>query len=134
MPRPAWPEGGSAAGAASVGAPRRLDGRRDRVMSSPRAAHPTFSENPFMSSSSRLARTAAVLLALAATAPAAHASVSTVTTPNPGTGNTIGGLTAFPTDDVWAVGTSSSPTYNGCHGRTLTARFTGNAFTEILET
>jgi hypothetical protein len=74
----------------------------------------------------------APLLALAVAAPAASAAVSTVTTPNPGTSNTIGGLTAFP--DVWAVGSASSSSYSGCHGRTLTARFTGSAFTEILET
>jgi hypothetical protein len=77
---------------------------------------------------------AAATLSLAVAAPAARASVTTVTTPNPGTGNTIGGLVAFPGDDVWAVGQSSSPSYSGCHGRTLTARFTGSAFAEILET
>jgi len=55
-------------------------------------------------------------------------------TPNPGTANTIGGLTALPTDDVWAVGSASSSSYSGCHGRTLTAHFTVSAFTEILET
>ena len=92
-----------------------------------------------MSSAPRPARTAALLfaaalIALAVAAPAAPAAVSTVTTPNPGTGNTIGGLTAFPVDGVWAVGTASSSSYSGCHGRTLTARFTGSAFTEILET
>jgi hypothetical protein len=91
-----------------------------------------------MFSSPRSAGTAALLLAaallvLAVGASAAPAAVSTITTPNPGTGNTIGGLTAFPTNELWAVGTSSSPSYNGCHGRTLTARFTGTAFTEILE-
>jgi hypothetical protein len=77
---------------------------------------------------------AAALLLLAVAAPAAPASVSTVTTPNPGTSNTIGGLTAFAADDVWAVGQSSSSSYSGCHGRTLTARFTGSTFAEILET
>jgi hypothetical protein len=76
----------------------------------------------------------AALLALAVVAPAAPAAVSTVTTPNPGTGNTIGGLTAFAANDVWAVGTASSSSYSGCHGRTLTARSTGGAFSEIFET
>jgi hypothetical protein len=74
------------------------------------------------------------LLALAVAAPAAPAAVSTVTTPNPGTASTIGGLTAFPTDDVWAVGSASSSSYSGCHGRTLTAHFTVGGFTEIFET
>jgi hypothetical protein len=32
-------------------------------------------------------------------------------------------LTAFPTDDVWAIGNASSSSYSGCHGRTLTARW-----------
>jgi hypothetical protein len=59
--------------------------------------------------------------------------VSNVTTPNPGASNSIGGLTAFANDDVWAVGNASSPSYAGCHSRTLTARFSGSAFTEILE-
>ena len=77
---------------------------------------------------------AAALLGLAVAAPAAPAAVSTVTTPNPGTSDTIGGLTAFAPDDVWAVGDSSSSSYSGCHGRTLTARSTGGAFTEIFET
>ena len=90
-----------------------------------------------MSSAPRPARTAvlllaAALLALAVAAPAAPAAVSTVTTPNPGTSNTIGGLTAFPTNDVWAVGSASSSSYSGCHGRTLTARFTGSAFSRDL--
>ena len=67
-------------------------------------------------------------------APSAFAAVSTVTTPNPGTSSTIGGLVAFPTNDVWAVGSASSSSYSGCHGRTLTARFTGSAFAEVFET
>src|SRR4051795_11581682 len=92
-----------------------------------------------MPSSPRPARTGVALLAtgvlaLAVAAPAAPAAVSTVTTPNPGTANTIGGLTAFSTNDVWAVGSASSSSYSGCHGRTLTARFTAGAFTEIFET
>jgi len=92
-----------------------------------------------MSCAPRPARTAALLLAtgllaLAVAAPAAPAAVSTAMTPNPGTANTIGGLTALPTDDVWAVGSASSSSYSGCHGRTLTAHFTVSAFTEILET
>jgi hypothetical protein len=32
---------------------------------------------------------------------------------------------------VWAVGTASSSSYSGCHGRTLTARFNGSAFVEV---
>jgi len=92
-----------------------------------------------MSSVRRPARTVALLLvapllALAAAAPAAPAAISTITTPNPGTGNTIGGLTALPANEVWEVGTSTSPSYEGCHSRTLTARFTGGAFAEIFET
>ena len=91
-----------------------------------------------MSSTLRLAGTvrllAAALLTLGVAAPAAPAAVSTVTTPNPGTSNRIGGLTAFPTNDVWAVGDASSSSYSGCHGRTLTARFTGSVFAEIFET
>jgi hypothetical protein len=92
-----------------------------------------------MSVALRPARTAALLLAvalvaLAVAAPAASAAVSTVTTPNPATTNLIGGLTAFPTNDVWVVGSASSSSYSGCHGRTLTGRFTGNAFTEVFET
>jgi|tagenome__1003787_1003787.scaffolds.fasta_scaffold20930024_2 hypothetical protein len=77
---------------------------------------------------------AAALLAFAVAAPAARAAVVTVTTPNPGTSSLIGGLTAFPTNDVWAVGSSSSSSYSGCHGRTLSARFSGSAFTEVFET
>ena len=92
-----------------------------------------------MSSAPRRVRTAVLLLlaalfALAVAAPAVPAAISTVTMPNPGTSNTIGGLTAFPTNDVWAVGSASSSSYSGCHGRTLTARFTGSAFSEIFET
>src|SRR4051812_46344359 len=108
-------------------------------MRSRRAPNPTSPGDRLMSSAPRRVRTTVLLLvaglfALAVAAPAAPAAVSTVTTPNPGTGNTIGGLTAFPTNDVWAVGSASSSSYSGCHGRTLTASFTGSAFSEIFET
>src|SRR5262245_47466613 len=108
-------------------------------MRSLQAPNPTSPGDRSMPSAPRPVRTAvlpfvAALLTLAATAPAATAAVSTITTPNPGTGNTIGGLTAFSAGDVWAVGSASSPSYSGCHGRTLTAHFTGSAFTEIFET
>src|SRR3954452_8442336 len=108
-------------------------------MRSRRAPNPTSPGDHLMSSAPRRVRTAVLLLvaalfALAVAAPAAPAAVSTVTTPNPGTASTIGGLTAFATNDVWAVGSASSSSYSGCHGRTLTARFTAGAFTEIFET
>src|SRR5215471_1536597 len=107
-------------------------------MISPRASHPTSTGDRNMYSAPRFAGTVRLLLAalfaLAVAAPAAPAAVSTVTTPNPGTGNTIGGLTAFATNDVWAVGNASSPSYSGCHGRTLTARFAGGVFAEVFET
>jgi hypothetical protein len=80
----------------------------------------------------RLAGAALLMIALAA--PVASASITTVTTPNPGTTNLIGGLTAFPTNDVWAVGSASSSSYTGCHGRTLTARWDGRMFAEVFET
>jgi hypothetical protein len=85
--------------------------------------------------SARILLLLAAVMMLAVAAPAAHAAgIATVITPNPGTSNTVGGLVAFAPDDVWAVGQSSSPSYSGCHGRTLTARSTGGSFAEILET
>src|SRR3954470_18670503 len=108
-------------------------------MRSRRAPNPTSPGDRLMSSAPRRVRTTVLLLvaslfALAVAAPAAPAAVSTVTTPSPGTSNAIGGLTAFPTNDVWAVGSASSSSYSGCHGRTLTARFRGSAFSELFET
>ena len=52
------------------------------------------------------------LVAWAASAPAAMAapSASIVPTPNPGKTNLIGGLVTFGSD-VWAVGSTGSPTY-----------------------
>src|SRR5262245_52465372 len=105
---------------------------RPRAEPDPPGSRPMFS---VFRSARTVRRPAAALLLLAVAAPAAPAAgISTVTTPNPGTSNTIGGLAAFANDDVWAVGESSAPSYSGCHGRTLTARFTGSAFVEILET
>jgi hypothetical protein len=76
----------------------------------------------------------AVLLAVAAAAPAAAApTVSVVNMPNPGTSNTVGGLVAFSPTNVWGVGTASSPSYSGCHGRTFTTQFDGTAFAEVFE-
>ena len=69
------------------------------------------------------------------TAPGAAATAWTVVpTPNPGTSNTLGGLVRFGTGDVWAVGQASSPSYAGCHGRTLTLRYNGSAFVEVPDT
>jgi hypothetical protein len=75
------------------------------------------------------------LLAVAVAAPAA-ASPTIVSSPNPGTVNTLGGLVAFSSTDVWGVGAASSSSYTGCHGRTLTMRsnLAGTAFGEVLET
>jgi hypothetical protein len=87
-------------------------------------------------SSARAARwlIAAALLVLAVPA-AAAASITVVSPPNPGTSNTLGGLAALAPTDIWGVGTSSSPTYNCCQGRTLTIRSNaGGAFAEVPET
>jgi len=62
---------------------------------------------------------------------AALGAVTVVPSPNPGTVNTLGGMVAFSPGGVWAIGATASPLYTGCHGRTLTARFDGRAFTEV---
>jgi hypothetical protein len=87
------------------------------------------------------ARSRAALLSvaalLAAALPAtATASVSIVPSPNPGASNTLGGLVAISPTDVWGVGTATSSSYSGCHGRTLTTRFNpaAGAFGEVPET
>lgn len=54
-----------------------------------------------------------------------------VGSPNPGSINTIGGLVAFSATRVWAVGATSSSSYAGCHGRTLTSRWNGTRFVEV---
>jgi hypothetical protein len=101
--------------------------------------HPTW-EQSTMPARSFAARSAtllslAALLAVAVPA-AASASISVVSSPNPGTSNTLGGLVAFSPTDIWGVGTASSSSYSGCHGRTLTTRFNAaaGAFGEVAET
>src|SRR3954469_20555954 len=77
---------------------------------------------------------AALAIAVAVPAPAVAATgVTTVQTPNPGTTNTLGGLVAFAPTTIWGVGSASSSSYTGCHGRTLTARWNGAAFVEVPE-
>jgi hypothetical protein len=73
---------------------------------------------------------------LALTAPVAGALTggTAVPTPNPGTSNSIDGVVALSPTEVWGIGNASSPTYNGCHGRTLTTRFTGTVFAEVPST
>jgi hypothetical protein len=71
-------------------------------------------------------------LALALATPAA-ADPTIAPSPNPGTSNTLGGLVAFSATDIWGVGTASSPSYSGCHGRTLRIHSSGGAFTEVSE-
>jgi hypothetical protein len=80
-----------------------------------------------------LARRLAVAAVVASAIPvsSAAAGVALVPSPNPGTSNTLGGLVAFSPSEVWGVGTASSSSYTGCHGRTLTARFDGLAFVEV---
>src|SRR3954467_15475363 len=74
----------------------------------------------------------AIVTVLAVSSIAAAASTWTaVPTPNPGTSNTIDGLVAFSPTEIWAIGSASSPSYSGCHGRTLTARWNGSAFVEV---
>jgi hypothetical protein len=58
-------------------------------------------------------------------------SWTVVGSPNPGTANTIGGLVAFSANKVWAVGATASPSYAGCHGRTLASRWNGTRFVEV---
>src|SRR5690348_14745080 len=59
------------------------------------------------------------------------AGFTLVGSPNPGAANSIGALVAFAPADVWAIGTASSPSYAGCHSRTLTARWDGAGFAEV---
>jgi hypothetical protein len=81
----------------------------------------------------RSARKLGAAIAVAAAIPVspAAAGVSLVQSPNPGTSNTLGGLVAFSPSEIWAVGTASSSSYTGCHGRTLTARWDGVRFVEV---
>jgi hypothetical protein len=88
---------------------------------------------------SRWSRTA-ILLATAvmawwgaAAAAGAATGWATVPTPNPGSANTIGGIVTLGAE-TWAVGQSSSSSYTGCHGRTLTLRYNGTAFSEVPDT
>ena len=83
-----------------------------------------------LSTLERAAMPLAVCLCLAAPA-TARGGFSIVPSPNPGTVNTLGGLVAFSPTTVWAVGATSSSSYAGCHGRTLTARWTGTRFAEV---
>ena len=80
----------------------------------------------------RLLAVLAVAVAIPAPA-AAAAGITTVQTPNPGTTNLLGGLVAFTPTGIWGVGSASSSSYTGCHGRTLTARWNGAAFVEVPE-
>ena len=72
-----------------------------------------------------------VLAAGVAAAAAWAAGFALVPSPNPGESNSIDGLVAFSPTEVWAIGNASSHSYQGCHGRTLTARWDGSAFTEV---
>jgi hypothetical protein len=84
-------------------------------------------------STRRAAVTAVAVITVAVTATcAAAARFGVVPSPNPGESNTIGGLVAFSPSEIWAVGSSSSHRYEGCHGRTLAARWDGRAFVEVL--
>lgn len=74
---------------------------------------------------------AAVAVALVLAVVARAAGFTIVPAPNPGTANTISGLVAFSPTDIWGVGTVSSSTYAGCHGRTLLSHWTGSPFVEV---
>jgi hypothetical protein len=76
----------------------------------------------------------AAALALSVPLAGAVTAGTVVPTPNPGTSNSVNGVVAFSPTEIWGVGNASSPTYNGCHGRTLTARYTGTAFAEVPST
>jgi hypothetical protein len=78
-----------------------------------------------------LCAAACLTVALIAPAAARAASVSIVPSTNPGTSNILGGLVAFAPADVWGVGTTTSPSYAGCHSRTLTIHSTGGAFADV---
>jgi hypothetical protein len=74
-------------------------------------------------------------LVLATSSLAAAATTWTiVSSPNPGTANSINGLVAFSPTEVWGVGNASSSSYTGCKGRTLTTRWNGTAFVEVADT
>jgi hypothetical protein len=74
---------------------------------------------------------ALALVAGGVTPPAlAYGSWTVVASPNPGESNTIGALVAVSSTAVRAIGSSSSSTYAGCHGRTLNARWNGSRFVE----
>jgi hypothetical protein len=55
-------------------------------------------------------------------------------TPDPGAANTVGGLVAFSPNDVWAVGSATSPSYGGCHSRAFATRWNGSAFVSVPAT
>jgi len=57
-----------------------------------------------------------------------------VASPNPGTANSINALVALSSTEIWGVGSMSSSSYSGCHGRTLTSRWNGTAFVEVPAT
>src|SRR3954451_7455905 len=69
-------------------------------------------------------------------APATATGWAIVPTPNPGTTNVLNGIVSLSTSstEIWAVGSTSSPSYSGCHGRTLAVRSTGGAFSEVPTT
>ena len=71
---------------------------------------------------------------LSASSLAGAASWTIVPSPNPGSANSIGGLVAFSPTEIWGVGSTSSSSYEGCHGRTLAARWNGSAFVEVQAT
>jgi hypothetical protein len=74
--------------------------------------------------------TTAALFAMTSVA-AAGGSWTIVASPNPGSANTVGGLVAFSPTEVWGIGSASSSSYAGCHGRTLTSRWNGSAFVVV---
>jgi hypothetical protein len=74
---------------------------------------------------------ATAAVAVIASVAAAAGSWTIVPSPNPGAANSIGGLVAFSPTEIWGVGSASSSSYAGCHGRTLAARYNGTAFVEV---
>jgi hypothetical protein len=101
--------------------------------------NPTWEQSlmPARSLAVRAATLVSLAALLAVAVPAtASVSIAIVPSPSPGTSNTVGGLVAFSPTDVWGVGTASSSSYSGCHGRTLTTRFNAaaGAFGEVTET
>lgn len=77
---------------------------------------------------------AIALVAVTASLAGAASSWTIVPTPNPGAANSINGLVAFSPTEVWGVGNTSSSSYAGCHGRSLTTRWNGSAFVEVPAT